>query len=112
MTDGLLLAGLRDQCMMSRFNGGYMPWSIDWSSNNRSFYWNVDEQYTLQIGNQTAGRNETFQAPGDWSLFIAVQKEDMDSQNWAHNDYQYWTSPRYVVGNNPLPSNGVERKIS
>jgi hypothetical protein len=111
----LKITVLTHQCPARSFNGGYLSFDIDWSANNRSFIWNVDEQYNFSVwanGTANSTKNATFQAPGDWTVFIAVQKEDMDSHYWGDHDYQYWTSPRYVVGNNPLPSNAANRGLS
>jgi hypothetical protein len=100
--------------MSSAINGGYISRDIPWAANNRSFTWNVDEPTTHSIANTTNEWNETYMEPGDWTLWIAVQQEDLDldSHYWTDHEYQYWTSPRYVVGNNPLPASAADRGIS
>ena len=79
-----------------------------------SFIWTVEPPYnvssypgggsynpdapTANLTRYTLGR------PGDMTIFV-VSGPPNDSSANGTTGTQYWTSPMYIVGNDPLPSN-------
>lgn len=86
-------------------NGDHIPQVM-----NEKLMWTVEKAYNLSTSTNGTSLNMTFMNPGDRTIFIVSRYDDVNSSHWAENGLDYWTSPMYIVGNDPLPG-AASRKL-